>query len=185
MITFPDRLDELQGNLELVESMWGVWSELNAAACEAPKRAALDGFGSFFLSTMEACLLATCVGLWRLYDKRPDVLAIPTLAGEALAEPLAATSTPPDVSDLTGMAAPLVKKVKHLRHKLFAHRDRRLSSTQVFIRAQLTPDDVCKLITLSRDILNAYSGWFRKQFDAASDHAATDTRRLVQLLVDA
>jgi len=183
MNSFEESLDELHSHLELVGSMWGVWSELNAASNEKAKMDALNSFGSFFATTMEACLLAVCVGLYRLHDKRRDVLSISRIGADAFANELAQTSLPPDVSELVGRAEPLVDKVAVLRHKVFAHRDHQLSSDGAFLTAQLRPSDISDLVALTRAILNEYSMWSAKTTWTPSEHAAAATRDLVNGLL--
>lgn len=178
---FRARLEELQADVEFIESALGVWQEIETAKSDADAYAALSDYCSFFAVAAQTSLFAVIVGLWRLHESnRTDVLSIPVLYSEAASEPHASVMQAPCYPAYLAALAPILEKVGAVRHKVSAHRDGATGEGMVFAAAELTPNEIASLVSASRDATNELSSWSHQTVDSSSDHAAADTRNLIR-----
>lgn len=108
---------------------------------------AMDEFPAFFLYDEEANFRSMIVSLYSLFDDHRDTLSIKSLIHEI--DPYLAKPIWKKYGDLKGSAA----SVRCLRHNVIAHRNAAKSYDQVFIEANLRPDDLKALIYGTLDVL--------------------------------
>src|SRR4030095_7675542 len=80
--------------------------------------------------------------LFRLYDDtNPNALSIPRVVRSLQSEPNVPRAVAKQAWAGLQRVKPSVTKIRHLRDKLFAHRDRQYTYERAFDEAGLTPDE--------------------------------------------
>jgi hypothetical protein len=130
----------------------------------------------FFRAAIHAHFLATIVALYALYETRRDSVNVPRVASES----------PPAVrASLTAKlteAKSLWTKVAILRNECFGHVSSSLSTSAVFKKADVRPNDLKRLIELSKEIVNNLSHAEDRSSHAFNLDPSNETRKILDQL---
>jgi len=116
----------------------------------------IQTYRAFFWTAKSAFLTTAIVDLFKLYDPQRPAVSLDRLCSHV------ASDHPGDGSiskakDLLAAARPLWKRVRVLRHKVFAHRDSDGDVDHWFQVASVSPNDLFRLHSLSEETLNVPS----------------------------
>jgi hypothetical protein len=146
--------------------------------CELLK--AMGPYNRFFATAMHAHFVTLFVSLYWLYETRDDTYNIPhflkclkkhkKLAPELLAR----------LDGLHKDAKQLWKKVSKLRSEAISHRSIKLSSEELFAKANLSSAELRRLIEQTEQLLNAVSQAIDRSAHAFNTGAKEDFVRLLK-----
>ena len=140
-----DRLRSAGTTLTVASASYDIWCRYMNH--ETRDLDAMNVFPTFFRYDQEAHFRTMIVSLYTLYDTHRGTLTINSLIHEL--EPDAAKP----VRRRYGAVHDAVRKVRRLRHEAIAHRNAALSYDAAFKAAQLTPNDLARLIQDSHELL--------------------------------
>lgn len=145
-------LEELLQTVKAARANYDIWW---AYKKDRPKYVdVLNEYLEFFRVSIHAHFVAMLMALYKIYDKRSDSIGICALLDEAFADSEFTTEEKEKINTNLALAKPISEKVKTLRHKLFAHRDRKLDYDDTFSSVQITYDDFKNLTDYTMNILN-------------------------------
>ncbi len=154
MNAFDEHLEELlQTVLEARANFDIWWIYANNETC-SQYGDVFDTYSEFFRISRQAHFVTSVIALYRLYDKRSDVLSIPALLEEGKNDQRFSLSVLDEANRRFRKALPIWENLSHLRHKLFAHRDKNVDHYSIFGAVSLTPEDIRSLTDDSLDLLN-------------------------------
>ncbi len=109
----------------------------------------------FFDTSLHAHFVALLVALYPLYETRRDTYNIPRLLNILGKEDAIAAEALANADRLYAEAKPLWVKVGVLRNKAFGHRSDSLTIDQIFKEAGVTPNELKRLVDLTKKLLNS------------------------------
>ena len=136
---------------QVTELTWSyaIWWELVNSKNRSKFEAAFKQYPNFFAATTFSMQQGVCVIVRRLFDPRKDVLSIPRLVDDLK------TTHPQMAAELKGKIdkhSALVEKCTLLRHKVYAHRDGRLTPENAFKQAQIKPQEFREVVHFIHDV---------------------------------
>lgn len=152
MNTFEERLDELAqtaNRADLHCTIWWIYKHERPAYVGV-----MNAFLGFFRVSIGAHFAAMVIELYKLLDPRSDSVSLRSLLDEADRDCKLDPKTLASLKQKVAGLDPMWQKVRLLRHKLFAHRDRQLSYDSVLAQAAVTPDEIRDLVERSFEVLN-------------------------------
>lgn len=139
----------------------------------------MNRYTLFFQTSIHAHFVALLVELYRLYETRPDTYNIPGFL-KLLAD---RNAVPADglrqLQEHYAEAKPLWVKVSILRNKAFGHRSKAHEVSEVFAEAGVTPDELRRLVEVTRSLLNAATQAWARTTHAFNLSSRGDTLRLL------
>jgi AbiU2 len=111
-------------------------------------------FKEFFEPVAKANLVAMSISLFKLYDGTGNSLGFPKLLKSAEKLKLVNTSANKKLKRKISESTRIWKKICILRHNLLAHRNYSLTRTEIYRLANITPNQIKRLIDLSLKIFN-------------------------------
>ncbi len=133
----------------------------------------LNNYPLYFQTSLHAHFVAMIISLYRLYETRKDTINLLQLVRLLRKHStLSIQEIKGMESDIKGMR-PLWQKVSILRNNMFAHRSNKLDDDAVWKKANVTPNQIKKLIDDSESILNRITHlWARNThaFNLSSTH---------------
>jgi hypothetical protein len=126
--------EEYESRQHIIETMWD--------------------YNEFFRFTPHACLVSYFIYIAGAFDKTANTISFVHLIPEMRAAAHLVGEREAAVDALTQAAAPIIKKVRILRHKAIAHRDAHISYDDVFKLAAVTPDQLRDLTEIALQIAN-------------------------------
>jgi hypothetical protein len=180
--SFDKHLEELLQTVKAARANFDIWWVYKNDQDRNKYVETLNNYLMFFRVSIHAHWVAMLMALYKLYDLRKDSIGIQDLISEAKQTP----NFPQDIYESIAvnlrLALPLWEKVRVLRHKLFAHRDKNLNYDEIFKSANITADTLRSLTEHSLDILNLISYWRHKDTYRFSDCHSEDTYKLLNAL---
>ena len=123
------QIQDLVGQVTELTWSYAIWWELVDNKNRSKFEPAFKQYPNFFAATAFLMQQSICVIIRRLFDSRNDVLSIPKLVNELNAtHPQVAIELKEKIDKHSG----LVEKCTLLRHKVYAHRDGKLSPESTF-----------------------------------------------------
>ncbi len=137
-------------------SFYDIWLYLKDKGNDTPPAIidAMQRFSHFFRYDIEAHFVAFVVQIGALFDKDKKTINFPRLAKELKVANLISAKDAAEVDALLSQAEQLASKVTMLRSNLFAHRSVKLSYTDAFKKAAVTPNQLRDLTKISLKIAN-------------------------------
>jgi hypothetical protein len=108
-------------------------------------------------------------------------LSIPRLVASLQSEPSVSESVAKNAEDAIAAVGPSIVKIRHLRDKVFGHRDRSYTYERAFDDANLSGDEVKDLIDKTLQIIN---GLMKARNQGTYDFEHYTERDLLKLLDD-
>lgn len=181
MTTFDEHLEELLQTANVAELNYRIWWIYKH---ERPDHVeVLNRYLGFFRVSIHAHFVATLMALYKLGDPRSDSASVKTLLAEAAGDPTFDPSVLASARAKLGSLEPTWKKVRQLRHKQFAHRDRHLEYEALLAAVDITPDEFRGLIDQFFDLLNEVL--YYRQRTTWPRESSTDTERDTRLMLEA
>ena len=112
----------------------------------------------FFETSIQAHFIALLVALYALHETRGDTFNIPRLVRILKKENAISGNALTNVTQLLAEIKPLSIKVGILRNKAFGHRSDSLTIAQTFKQARVMPNELKRLVELTKNLLNAVTG---------------------------
>ena len=145
-------IEEALDQVTQLSRHYALWWYLRKKSNVALYRNVLMRYPEVFVTIADSLLESYCVGIYRLFDKRGDVISlIRLLEGLKKQNPAVARQLQKKIDT----ALDSLEKVRLLRHKIFGHRDRLLSPQDVFARVKLKPEEMQSLVDLAKEIVCA------------------------------
>jgi hypothetical protein len=120
-----------------------IWWELSRKQAIRTNRDVLEKFPSFFAPTIRAHWAILVIATCQLFDRDRNTYSIPGLIRELKAtEPRQAAR----LKLLCDHLEPTLQKIRPIRNKVYAHRDRNELPEDIFQRAGLTPRELQRLV---------------------------------------
>src|SRR5579862_8455039 len=114
----------------------------------------MNRYHLFFSTSIHAHFVALLIALYRLYERRPDTYNIPSLLKRLKLESDFPATILHDLDLIHGEARKLWVKVNILRNKVFGHRSMMVSIDEAFKEAEVTPNELKRLVELTGELLN-------------------------------
>ncbi len=172
-----ERISELRQILLDAQHSFQIWWACSNRDDRQRYREALNKHSVFFAATLDAQFTVTMISLAKLYEEDAKTVNIEN----------ALSGSRPELRKALGqrlIEAKLIwRKVAILRHNLYAHTNYKLGCDAAFLRADLTPDEIRKLVELSKQIVNEISYAHDKaHFAFDLDNFSGETYRLLDSL---
>ncbi len=171
-----ERISELRQILLDAQHSFQIWWACSNREDRQRYKGALNKHSVFFAATLDAHFTVTMISLAKLYEKKPKTVNIDQ-----------ALSSRPGLCKVLSQQLTEAKLIGHkvciLRNNLYAHTDYKLDYGAAFLKADLTPDEIRKLVELSKQIVNAISYAHDKTcFAFDLDNFTHETYRLLDSL---
>jgi hypothetical protein len=145
----------------------------------------MNKYRMFFTTSIHAHFVALLVALYRLYETRDDTYNLPKFL-QLLSEKAAVPGeTLQKLDELYAHAKPLWIKVSILRNKVFGHRSKARSVSEVFDEAGVTPNELRDLAEVTRTLLNTATLAWKDTAHAFNLSSRNDALRMLQDLKEA
>jgi hypothetical protein len=114
-------------------------------------------YNEFFRLSPHAYLVSYVIYIDGAFEKRTDTINLNSLTDEVRRIGSLRTTTDAELVSLMNKAKPIARKVAILRNNAIAHRTDRMTYDDVFVLAQVTPDQLRYLCEIALDISNHLS----------------------------
>ena len=178
--TIDSHISELRETVVAAGLNYDVWSALSGPDTAPKYQKEMQRHSLFFSTSARANLIAALVALYRIYERRQDSYNIPHLIN--LLPKLFSEKELEDIEALHNQAKPIWVKVCILRNKVFGHRAKSHTIEEAFAEAGVTPNDIARLLDITRKLLNKVSLVHDKTTHAFNLEARGDTVRLLKEL---
>jgi hypothetical protein len=179
--------DEIQKNVKELQhaitvaglnyEIWWVYKEK-----ESRKRFVdtLNAYGLFFQTSLHAHFVAMIVSLYRLYETRKDTINLSQLIKLLKNKSSIPSHEIRRIESEIKQIKPLWVKVSVLRNNMFGHRSNALDHEGVWKEANVTPNQLKKLIDETKRILNEMTSLWDRSSHAFNLTATEDTIKLLE-----
>lgn len=154
-MTFDEKLEELFQDTMRARDTYEAWWYMKNTDVRPTYVDTMNHYSEYFVVAVHSHFVAMLMTLFRLYDKSKDALSIPGLLVSAQSEPRIPQEVAQRANAELELIEPVIKKIKLLRDKVFAHRDRSYTYERAFEEVGLTPDEVGKLTEVTLAIINS------------------------------
>jgi hypothetical protein len=180
-------IDEIEKNIEELQdailfAKWNyeIWLVCNEKNSRKRFVDVLDDYPLYFQTSLRANFVAMIISLYRLYETREDTINIPQLLRLLKKRNnISGQEIESMESDVKSMR-PLWKKVSILRNNLFGHRSNKLVDEDVWKKANVTPDQLKRLIDDSKGLLNKMTRLWDRRSHAFNLSVSYDAVRLLE-----
>ena len=178
-------IDELQHTVILAELNYDVWWVYEGKETREQFLGAMNDYVSFFTISIHAHFVAMLTALYRLYETRQDTKNIPQLLRLIEAEGSVDKTVLKELEErCSSEAKSLWLKVSDLRNKAFSHRSKSLSVEEVFQKAAIKPNDLVRLIEVSKELLNKITEKRSRSTNAFNLTSRGDVIGILEVLTD-
>jgi hypothetical protein len=181
-MTFDEKLEELFQDLMRARDTYEAWWNLKNEEVRPKYVATMNRYSEYFIVAVHSHFVAMLMALFRLYDDTsPKALSIPRFLVSAQSE----AGVPREVRERAeaGLKSvePTIKKIRLLRDKVFAHRDRSYTYERALEEVDLIPDEIGRL---TEDTLVIINSLMRARNQGAYEFEHKTKRDLLKLLSD-
>lgn len=160
-----------------------IWRLYDGAPTRGKYLETMSRFSEFYRFEPHAHFVAMVMYLSQLFEPRNDTLNLPTLLKQARSAGLSDSVFEEGKLILESMK-PLASKVKILRSNLFAHRSAKLSYSEVFNLAKVTPDQLRELSDAALRFANTLGRNFGVRGKIIHALSPTHAERVLKVLAD-
>jgi len=142
-------------------------------------------YPDFFITTVDSLRTSFFVTAYRLFDKRTDVRSLVPLVNRLdVSDPALGAALRARIAAIEDI---IEKKIKVLRHKVFAHRDRSQPPEDWFAEAGISPKEMETVVRTAQDIISTLVGaaatdGLTRELRSHEDAVRCDAHSLMQLL---
>lgn len=180
-LSLADRLAAAGTSLVIARASFDIWWLYAGRSTRSNFLSAINEYSDFFRFDEEAHFRLAIISVFTLFDGRGDTVTLTALADECTEAGYDTDSIRKRIKTL----CPVLKKIKILRHKLFAHRDNRLTYEQVYESAGITPHELESLLDECLSIINALAEFCGSQPLSFNEYVASDTKALLDKIQSA
>lgn len=153
-MTFDEKLEELSQEVLRARATYEAWWTLKSKKIRPKFVRTMNLYSEYFRVAIHSHFVAMLMVLFRMYDSDAKALSLPCLIRSLKCE----RSLPKDrqlkFERAIKGAEPTMKKTRLLRDKVFAHHDRPYTYERAFREANLSANEVRRLIERSLRIVN-------------------------------
>jgi hypothetical protein len=153
-LPIEERIERAAQHVVRAQLFFEIWFYFESAGNIPVRLNALNQFANFFYFDSHAHLIAFIVYIYGLFEDRKDSINLNRLTRELRNINQVSKVHLIDLDYLFNQAAPIVKKVKYLRHNAIAHRTASKSYNDVFRLADTTYDELRELTEIALKIVN-------------------------------
>lgn len=159
---------------------WGLKNKNRAAFAQT-----MNTYPLFFATSIHAHFVALIIALYKLFETRSDTSNFGNLIKQATASKPIQPDTLKKIQATQSDAKRLWKKVCILRHEVFAHANADKSPDEIFQNANITPNELGKLVSLSKYLINTITYELTETTHAFNLSATDETVSLLKTLEQA
>ncbi len=178
-MTFDQKIDELMQDLLRARAAYEAWWNLRDKRIRSKYTETMNTYVDYFRIAIHSHFVAMLMALFRLYDKE-DTLSIAGQINALQSVPGISRTLRLRLKRALARAQPSAEKIRNLRNKVFAHRDRAYTYERAFREAHLSPKEVRRLIERTLRMLNALSAARNKPTHTFGRHTERDLRHLLR-----
>jgi hypothetical protein len=153
-VTFDEKLEELFQDVLRARDTYEAWWNLKSDKVRPKYVDTMNRYLGYFRVAIHSHFVAMIMALCRLYDTDKKALSIPRLVASLQSEPSVSQSVAQNAEGAIAAAKASIMKIRHLRDKVFGHRDRSYTYERAFDEAGLSGDEVRNLIDKTLQIIN-------------------------------
>ncbi len=142
-------------------------------------------YKDFFETIGYSCITSLTIDLFKLYDSGQESYSILHLINDINERSLLSSTDKRNIRIKKKQAIIIWGKVKELRHKLFAHRDKNLTLKEIYAIANITPNDFRDLTQYTLEILNYIAPVLHKNKIRFRREVRNDAVNLLRILMEA
>jgi AbiU2 len=173
-------IEELRGAVEVASLNYEIWRTYNSPETRPEYVNTMNVYTLFFQTSIHAHFVALLVALYRLYETRLDTYNIPTLIKLLDKQSSIPAVKIAEIKSSHEITKPIWVKVCILRNNAFAHQSAASELSEIFKKADVTPDQQHELVESTKKLLNQASHAWAKTRHAFNLDARDDTLRLLQ-----
>ncbi|HVA69070.1 MAG TPA: hypothetical protein VNF45_07125 [Candidatus Binataceae bacterium] len=172
-----DQLKQITDRITSAYMIYRVWRIYTEPDDRAKYLKVLQRYNTFFLTSRHAHFLATIVALYGLYETRRESISLSRLVKDTRDDKLRRELEP-----MLDEAKSIWRKVAIVRNNIYAHL-LDSNSQAIFSGAALSPNEIERLIELSKQLVNKLSYAHDHSTHAFNLNAAPDTYNLLDVLL--
>lgn len=134
---------------------YDIWWVYKSKECRPMYVGTMNRYPRFFSTSLHAHYVALLVALYPLYETRRNTYNIPRLLKILGKEDAIVAEALANADRLYAEAKPLWVKVGVLRNNAFGHHSDSLTIDQIFKKANMTPNELERLLDLTKKLLNS------------------------------
>lgn len=147
-------LKDLQQTVIAAERNYEIWWTYKEKESRKKYIDTMNLYSFFFETSIHAHFVALVIAVYRLFDTCHSTINIRALIDLVKKHNIIPQPDIKTIETFYQQAEPIWRKVKILRHKVFAHRSNKLSAKEAFKRAQINANELKNLIDTTKSILN-------------------------------
>jgi hypothetical protein len=177
-IQLIDQLKQVKDRITAADINYRIWRIYTEPTDRAKYLKVLQKYNAFFHASLQAHFAVAIITLYSLYETRADGISIPILV-RYVSEPKlrAELDTLVDEANLIWR-----RKITTLRNEHYAHLSD-VDVMEIFSRAKLTPNEMARLIEISKQLLNKMSYALDRSTYSFNLDPACDTYDLLDTLL--
>lgn len=153
-MNFGEKVEELFQDVLRARDTYEAWWNLKNTTVLPKYEETMDAYSEYFGVAIHSHFVAMLLALFRLFDDHQQALSLPRIIVSLQSQPQIPSGLKQKLATQLAAAQPLITKIRLLRDKVFAHRDRAYSYERAFSEAGLTADEVAALIDTAGDMVN-------------------------------
>lgn len=172
-------IEEIQKTVTVAGLNYEVWWTFKERESREKYVDTMNNYTMFFQTSIHAHFVALLVALYRLYENKRNTINIPQLQKLIKRHHPFPKETESKITETYDQANPLWKKVGILRNAAFGHRSNKLSVSEVFKKANVTPNELRDLWEITKKLMNQITHAWNRSTHAFNLGAKEDTERLL------
>ena len=171
---------ELQNALTIAGLNYEIWWLYKEKESRKRFVDTLNSYPLFFQTSLHAHFVAMIIALYKLFETRPDTVNIPKLIELLEREGSIPQTVIQRIRSEIKQIKPLWVKISILRNNLFGHRSNALDNEDIWKKANVTPNELKRLIVDAKWILNEITSTWDRSSHAFNLSATEDALQLLE-----
>ena len=147
-------IQEITNTVTIAGLNYDVWWLFKERESRQKYTTTMNKYLMFFTTAIHAHFVALIIALYRLYENKDNTINIPQLLQLIEEHHPFSAKNETEINEIYNKAKPLWVKVAILRNCAFAHRANKLSVSDVFKKANVTPDELRDLWEITKQLIN-------------------------------
>ncbi len=177
-----DTLNELSDDLKDASLSYDMWRELTDANNMDDFKEVLHEHSFFFQTIIHANLVTFIITLYRLFENKNNTINIPNFISEIYESKSLPDSINNRIMKYVDEITDTWKKICILRSNVFGHKSRKLNPESAFVKAEITPDQMEKIISDMQDLLNIIRSEIFNTRDTFNEEYRCSVHDVIKLL---
>jgi hypothetical protein len=173
-------IEELRGTANAASLNYEIWRTYNSPETRPEYVNTMNVYTLFFQTSIHAHFVALLVALYRLYETRLDTYNIPTLIKLLDKQSSIPAVKIAEIKSSHEITKPIWVKVCILRNNAFAHQSNSSEYSEIFKKADVTPDQLHALVVGTKKLLNKASRAWSNSAHAFNISGHKDALKLLQ-----